>query len=94
MLNLVPLALTWRAFESDGIERIGFPLIVFERGGFSYYERFHPENLASNTVLMMFAAYVLAEAVPTSWWPRQFSLLAMLTMAAVVAILAAWLSAP
>lgn len=52
-LNFVPTMLTWRAYETCGMEQIGFPFVFFERGGFGYVENFNIECLITNAALAL-----------------------------------------
>ena len=59
-LNLFRLWLTWRAWETDGMERIGFPFVFFERGGFSWRENWNFEMLAIDIGVAFVGAYGIA----------------------------------
>lgn len=56
-LNFFRLWVTWRAWGTDGVEQIGFPFVFFERGGFSYHEKWHHELLAIDVAIGLAAAY-------------------------------------
>lgn len=87
--NIVPLLLTWRAYQTDGMEQVGWPFTVYARGGFSYHEVFDPVALLCNLFVACLMAALLARTLPSAWWPRQFSLRTALLLALTTAALLA-----
>ena len=45
VVNLLPLLATWKAYGTDEMEVVGWPLAFHKRGGFSYVEEFYLFNL-------------------------------------------------
>ncbi len=66
-LNASRLWFTWRAFQLDGMEKVGFPFVFFERGGFSYHESWYYEMLAMDVGIAFVAAYVIAYVLRDGW---------------------------
>ena len=67
-VNFCRLALTWRAFGTDGYEQIGFPFVAFERGGFSYSQTLHWHWLAVNVALAIGVAYGGSHLLRDGWY--------------------------
>ena len=65
--NFVRLCLTWRAFGSDGYEQIGFPFVVFERGGISYSVNVYYHWIAVNLLIALAVAYYGAHLFRDGW---------------------------
>ncbi|MEZ6094819.1 MAG: hypothetical protein R3C03_11395 [Pirellulaceae bacterium] len=63
-INASRLWITRHAFQTDGMEQIGFPLVFFERGGFSYHENWYFEMLAFDVVIAI--AFVMRDVAYTS----------------------------
>ena len=51
---------------SDDISRAGFPLLVWEQGGFAYRQSFNPGALLTNLMIALGASVVVGVAV--KWW--------------------------
>ena len=56
VVNLVPLYLTWKAWHTDGVETIGWPLSFYARGGFSYHVDDWPNRFVVDMVALLIAA--------------------------------------
>ena len=55
------LLFTWEAHHRDGLEQFGFPVVIFERGGFSGEEHFYPGALVVDLVIVVCFAATYAE---------------------------------
>ena len=55
--NFARLFLTWRAYSGDGYEQIGFPFVVYERGGLSYSETIYWHWVVVNGIVAITIAY-------------------------------------
>ena len=66
-LNASRLWFTWRAFQTDRMEQVGFPFVFFERGGFSYHENWYYEMLAMDIGIAFVAAYGAAHVLRDGW---------------------------
>lgn len=66
-LNLLRLAITWRAYRTDGMEQIGFPFAFFERGGLSYREDWHVHLLAADVAIALAFAIGFAHVLRDGW---------------------------
>ena len=66
-LNALRLAITWRAFRTNGMEQIGFPFVFFERGGFSYHSHWYYHLLAANVAIACALAMWFAHILRDGW---------------------------
>jgi hypothetical protein len=66
-LNASRLWITWRAFQTDGMEQTGFPFVFFERGGFSYHENWYLEMLAIDVVIAIAFACGMSHILRDGW---------------------------
>jgi len=57
-LNVLRLAMTWKAYGTDGYEQVGWPWAFYERGGFSGGEHFYPLLLFVDCAIAIGLAYV------------------------------------
>jgi hypothetical protein len=57
-LNLLRLAMTWKAYGTDGYEQVGWPWAFYERGGFSGGEHFYPSLFLADVAVALGLAYV------------------------------------
>jgi hypothetical protein len=57
-LNLLRLAMTWKAYGTDGYEQIGWPWAFHERGGFSWGEHFYPLLFLADVAVAIGLAYI------------------------------------
>ena len=67
-LNFARLLVTWHAYHGDGYEQIGFPLVVFERGGFSYSETIYWKRFVVNGLLAIIVAFWGAHVLRDGWY--------------------------
>jgi hypothetical protein len=58
-LNLFPYLRTRGAFQTDGLEHIGFPFVFRSLGGFAYRLYFHWWALVADILLAAFFAFAL-----------------------------------
>jgi hypothetical protein len=65
--NLLPLYVSWQAFDTDGYERVGWPFTFFERGGFKYHERLGLHWLLTDAIIAIAVAYAAAIALKNGW---------------------------
>ena len=65
--NLFPLLATWRAFHSDGMEQIGFPVTFFKRGGFSYHHNFFWGGLCADAVVLLLCSSAAGYCLRNGW---------------------------
>ena len=66
-MNVAHLAFTWRDFEYDGMEQIGFPFVFFERGGYAYHQNLYYDMLAIDISIAFVGAHVIAFAIRDGW---------------------------
>lgn len=57
-LNVLRLALTWKAYGTDGYEQVGWPWAFYERGGFSWGEHFYPLLFLADLAVAIGLAYI------------------------------------
>jgi hypothetical protein len=58
VVNLLPLLASWKAYRTDGMEIVGWPLTFRERGGFSYIEEFYLFNLLIDVAIAVAVSVV------------------------------------
>jgi hypothetical protein len=63
IINFVPLAITWKAYNTDGFECIGFPLTFFARGGNSWREEFYSDQLVLDLAGAIVFSYIFADII-------------------------------
>jgi hypothetical protein len=64
--STIRLIVTWEAYKLDGSEQFGFPLTLFERGGFSFQTQFYLWNAMLNLLCACVVAVVL-HCITVNW---------------------------